>query len=44
MKALLQRYDTVAGKFFMAADIINVSFFLVTFVVWLWDHHPQHKG
>lgn len=36
MEKILHRYDSLAGKFFVLADILNVLFFLVTLLVWLY--------
>ena len=36
MQKLLNRYDTLAGKFFMVADILNILFFLISLGIWLY--------
>ncbi|PIV90304.1 hypothetical protein COW46_03440 [Candidatus Gracilibacteria bacterium CG17_big_fil_post_rev_8_21_14_2_50_48_13] len=36
MEKILHRYDSLAGKFFLVADIVNVLFFLVTLCVWIY--------
>lgn len=36
MQKFLSRYDSLAGKFFMTADILNVLFFLISLGIWLY--------